>query len=165
MPKDMFGDEVVEPAPAPVRPHPRVASWDAPDQIFPAGSTPGSGWAGETEQISTGPGSTRTSQTRTSPLGPPLQFLGGAGACVVASLVLGLLSHGKPGLAVGGWMVGGFATIGLIALFTLRDGLRRTDAWYTENPATGPLRSVLVVLAVATVALNAYQFAYWAARR
>jgi hypothetical protein len=88
-----------------------------------------------------------------------------AAICVVASLVLGVMGDGTPGLALSGWLLGGFAAVGVLALFTLRDFVRRTDAWYSENRVAAKLHDGLVVLAVAAVALNAYQLADWAARR
>ena len=102
---------------------------------------------------------------RTSPIGPPLYLLAVAVGCVGVALVLGLLGHGSPALSVGGWVLGGFATIGLVAVFTMSDSLRRTDAWYVQNSVAAPFRAAVVVLAVLVVALNAYQFADWLARR
>ena len=166
MPKDMFGDEVGDSSPPISGRQPGAATaWTQPDEASPVASSQSArgGWADGGRE---GDGVPRPSAgTRTSPLGPPLHLLGVAAICVVASLLLGLVGHARPELALGGWVLGGFAAIGFLALFTLRDALRRSDAWYTQNTAAAKLRGGLVILAVAVVALNAYQFADWAARR
>jgi hypothetical protein len=98
-------------------------------------------------------------------VGPPLRFLAGAAVCVAASFVLGFLAHQRPGIGLGGWLAGGFGSIGLLAVFTVVDSRRRTDPWYTGRRAVSYARTALILMAALAVALNAWQFADWASRR
>jgi len=100
-----------------------------------------------------------------SQVSAPVTLLGVAGLCVVAALGLGSLAHGRPLLAVIGWVLGGFVSVSVLAWFTLTDSARRADAWYTSRPFPNVLRSCLLVSAVLVVALNAYQFADWKSRQ
>src|SRR4051794_41961350 len=93
------------------------------------------------------------------PVGPPTGWLIGAAACVAAGAALGLLSGPYPWTWIAGWLIGGFAGVGMLSVFTLVDSRRRADSWYAVRPLAGRLRGVLVLLAIAVVALDAWRFA------
>ena len=113
-----------------------------------------------------GGGSTPAPSTLPSrPVGPPAGWLIGAAACVVAAAALGLLSRPAPWAWVVGWLIGGFAGTGMLAVFTLVDSRRRADSWYAVRPLAGRLRALLVLVAIAAVAFDAWRFADWWSRR
>ena len=99
------------------------------------------------------------------PVGAPRQWLAAAAGAVVLGGVIGLLAAGKPVLSVVGWLLAGAVAIGLLAVFTLQDTRRRASIWYTGNQSVAVVRNAILAVAVLVVALNAWQFADWAARR
>jgi hypothetical protein len=164
MPRDAFGDEFDATAPATQQGGPAApSSFLPPPGASASPPSSASSWLpGSVDLPDTGSGGPVTSGR---PLGPPMYLLVLAGACIVASLILGAVAHGKPALAVAGWVVGGFLSVGFLALFTMRDSLRRASSWYMTRDIAGALRSVLVTAAVVGIALNAFQFADWISRR
>lgn len=96
---------------------------------------------------------------------PPIRYLIAAAAVAVIAVVLGVVAGGRPLLAVIGWSLGGFGTIGLLTFFTMRDAKRRADPWYVALRGAAQARVVLLALAALGVALNAWHFAHWIARR
>jgi hypothetical protein len=99
------------------------------------------------------------------PIGAPVHWLAGAGVCVVAAFGFGVPSGRHPLLWLTGWGMGGFACVSLLAVFTLADSHRRTDAWYTARPIVSYARTALIVCAALAVSLNAWRFADWMSRR
>ncbi|MDT4994076.1 MAG: hypothetical protein QOH97_3968 [Actinoplanes sp.] len=99
------------------------------------------------------------------PVGPPAGWLIGAAVSVAVGVVLGLFSGPAPWTCIAGWLIGGFAGVGMLAVFTLVDSRRRADSWYAVRPLAGRLRGMLVLLAIGAVALDAWRFADWWSRR
>jgi hypothetical protein len=165
MPRDAFGDEVDSSVPTGPRLPTSSPSPNLPPPGAPMGlSNSSSGWA-PVSTVQREESAATSSGDRNRPLGPPMYLLVVAGLCVVVSVLLGIVGHGKPALAIAGWVIGGFLSVGLLALFTMRDSMRRADAWYMASDFANTLRSLLVAAAVVAVALNAFQFADWTSRR
>ena len=112
-----------------------------------------------------GAGSTPAPAMSSRPIGPPAGWLVGAAASVAVGAALGLLPGPIPWTWAAGWLIAGFAGVGMLAVFTLVDSRRRADSWYTVRPLTDRLRGLLVLLAIAAVALDAWRFADWWSRR
>jgi hypothetical protein len=98
------------------------------------------------------------------PVGPPTGWLALSAACVVIAFGLGVWGGGPAAWLVG-WLAGGFVSVGLLAVFTLADSRRRADPWYGARPLVSRLRTALVLLAAATICLNAWRLADWVSRR
>jgi hypothetical protein len=99
------------------------------------------------------------------PVGAPVGWLAAAAACLVGALASGWWRPGRPAFWLAGWLAGGFACVGLLAVFTLADSRRRTNPWYSASPMVLRCRTALVLLAAIAVCLNAWRFADWVSRR
>ncbi len=138
----------------------RNQAWDfsgrgAPRLVRPGEATPAfTPSTPDTPRLSGGTGG--------GPVGAPVRWLVVAAVCVVASAALGAGSASPYWVA--GWVVGGFACVGFLAVFTLVDSNRRTDPWFVTRPLVYRIRTLLVFLAALAVALNAWRFADWVSR-
>ena len=82
----------------------------------------------------------------------------------LAGLGLGLLAHGKPVFAIGGWLVASLGCLGSVAAYSYQEAKKRAGDWILASQPLGYGRFVVLALGLAAVVLNAWQFADWAAR-
>jgi hypothetical protein len=66
--------------------------------------------------------------------------------------------------AIAGWVLGGPAAIGLLAVFVSSDNNARANPWYAESAVAAWGRRALVLLALLAVGLNAWGIADYIAR-
>src|SRR4051812_38619897 len=101
MARDVFGDDVDDAPPA-ASGGQRGA--ELPPQPFEVSTASGSG---ETGRDFGGP----SPIVGIAQISPPMAWLAIAAIAVVLSLLLGLAAHGRPTLALLGWLAGGFIAI------------------------------------------------------
>jgi hypothetical protein len=101
------------------------------------------------------PGDTGHGMVVSSPYGWVLAAAG----CAALSVVIGLMAQGRPGVATIGWLIGGAGSIGLLTVFTIRDGGLRADSWYVSKHWPEQVRTVVAAVAAIGVGLNAWWFA------
>lgn len=89
----------------------------------------------------------------------PYGWIVAAAACGALSLCLGSVAHGRFPLALLGWIVGGLCSIGLLTVFTIRDGRLRAGSWYVQLRWPDRARPVVILLAAVGVGLNAWWIA------
>jgi len=98
--------------------------------------------------------------------GPPVSWLIAAAVTAGIGLVLGALPVNSVAAYGFGWLLGGPAAIGLLAVFNLR----RTDyqarfVYYGEPAWVGWLARSAIALSALAIVLDAFRIADWAARR
>ncbi|MBL8931145.1 MAG: hypothetical protein JNL54_13555 [Kineosporiaceae bacterium] len=96
--------------------------------------------------------------------GAPVLWLAAAAITASAGLALGILGRMRPGIALAGWLLGGFVSIGLLTVFSLKDARARAGAWYVKRTEIAIGQVLAVLLAVAAVVASGYHFADWAGR-
>lgn len=96
--------------------------------------------------------------------GAPVLWLAAAAIAASAGLALGILGRMRPGIALAGWLLGGFVSIGLLTVFSLKDARARAGAWYVKRTEIAIGQVLAVLLAVAAVVASGYHFADWAGR-
>jgi hypothetical protein len=89
----------------------------------------------------------------------PYGWILAAAGCAILSIAIGLMAQDRPRLAVLGWLIGGACSIGLLTVFTIRDGRLRAGSWYSRLPWADRLRPVVILAAAVGVGLNAWWFA------
>jgi hypothetical protein len=96
---------------------------------------------------------------------PPLGFLGLAVVLAAAGAVIAGV-WGSAVVAAGiGWLLAGPVAIGVLAVYTLVDTRRRTDAVFSAPSWIGAAYWTVVVVCLAGIAVAALQLALWAGRR
>lgn len=100
-----------------------------------------------------GPGATPSGVTH-----PPTVWLLAGLLAAAVGLALPLLERDSI-FSVAGWVLGGLVAIGLLGVFSARDLKRRTRGIAAESQLADWLRRLLVLLAIAAVALNAWVIA------
>mgnify|MGYP001160629483 CR=1 FL=1 len=153
------GGGPVGPPPGPFGPGPFTpAGGQSP---FGPGS-PGSGFPGS--GTSPAPGPVGAPTTDLTPVGPPAALLAVAGTLAAAGTVVGVLfwDHWQ---ALIGWLLAGPVAIGVVALFSSRDTLRRTSAVYLRPGWIMAAYAAVMVLVAAGVIVGACGFAIWVGRR
>lgn len=86
---------------------------------------------------------------------PPVLWLVAGLAAAVVGLLLPLVDTTLSVAAVG-WALGGLVAIGLLGVFMSRDLQRRSRGMAADSGLADGLRRLLVVVAVAAVAVNAW---------
>lgn len=81
------------------------------------------------------------------------------------ALLVSPLGHARPMVSLFGWLLAGFVSVGLLAVFTYRDSAARANPWYVGKPGLVPLRSAVLVVAALAVMANAWFWADWFSRR
>jgi hypothetical protein len=94
----------------------------------------------------------------------PLNWLFAAGFAAGLAVLLGTMASFRPSVAIIGWLLGGFCAIGLVTAFTVKDAELRTDPWYLERETGRWLRLLVLMVAIAGVVINAWQFADYVSR-
>jgi hypothetical protein len=121
------------------------AAWDQ----WPESSGPGGG-----NRLNSEPAAGRGGLVLT-----PVGWLVAAAGCAAVSVFIGSLGQGHRVLPLLGWLLGGAISIGLLTVYSVRDGQKRADSWYVARAWVGQARAVVLVLAAAGVGLNAWWFA------
>jgi hypothetical protein len=112
----------------------------------------------------TAPGATASAQSLTVAR-PPLRFLGLAIVLAAAGAVIAGV-WGSAIVAAGiGWLLAGPVAIGVLAVYTLVDTRRRTDAVYSAPSWIGAAYWTVVVVCLSGIAVGAWELALWAGRR
>ena len=112
----------------------------------------------------TTPGATASAHSLTVAR-PPLRFLGLAIVLAAAGAVIAG-GWGTAIVAAGiGWLLAGPVAIGVLAVYTLVDTRRRTDAVYSAPSWIGAAYWTVVVVCLIGIAVGAWELALWAGRR
>lgn len=105
-----------------------------------------------------------TPPTDLTPVGPPTVLLVVAGVLAAAGIAIGALFWGH-WQALIGWLLAGPIAIGVAALFSSRDTLRRTSAVYLRPGWIMAAYAAVMLLVTAGVIVGACGFAIWVGRR
>lgn len=96
---------------------------------------------------------------------PPLTLFGLAIALAAAgALIAGVWGSSLAAAGIG-WLLSGPVAIGVLAVYTLVDTRRRTDAVYSAPRWTGAVYWTAVVVCLIGIAIGAWYLALWAGRR
>jgi hypothetical protein len=112
-----------------------------------------------------GPTGTSPSTQGLALAGPPLSLLGLALTLAAAGAVLAGVWGSALGAAAVGWLLAGPAAIGVLALYTLVDTRRRTDAVYSAPSWTSATYWAVVAVCLIGIAFGAWYLALWAGRQ
>lgn len=96
---------------------------------------------------------------------PPLALFGLAMALAAAGAVIAGVWGGSLAAAALGWFAAGPAAIGVLAVYTLVDTRRRTNAVYSAPTWTGALYWTVVAACLIGISIGAWNLALWAGRR
>ncbi|WP_354523923.1 hypothetical protein [Mycolicibacterium sp. 624] len=96
---------------------------------------------------------------------PPLALFGLAIALATAGAVIAGVWGDALAAAGVGWLLAGPLAIGLLAIYTLVDTRRRTNAVYSAPSWTGAAYWTAVTVCMAGIAISAWYLALWAGRR
>jgi hypothetical protein len=110
------------------------------------------------------PGATASAQGLTVAR-PPLRYLALAIVLAAAGVLIAGLWGSAVAAAAVGWFLAGPAAIGVLAVFTLVDTRRRTDAVYSAPSWIGAAYWAVVVVCLIGIAAGAWELALWAGRR
>ena len=95
---------------------------------------------------------------------PPLNLFVLAIALAAAGvLIAGIWGNTLIDAALG-WLLAGPVAIGVLAIYTLVDTRRRTDAVYSAPSWTGSAYWVVIAVCLAGIAIGAWHLALWAGR-
>ena len=96
---------------------------------------------------------------------PPLALFGLAIALATAGAVIAGVWGDALAAAGVGWLLAGPLAIGLLAIYTLVDTRRRTDAVYSAPSWTGGVYWTVVAVCMIGISISAWHLALWAGRR
>jgi hypothetical protein len=95
----------------------------------------------------------------------PVPWIVAAATTSTIALLISPLGRMRPMMSLLGWVLAGFVSVGLLAIFTYRDSAARTNPWYVGKPGLTVLRTVALVVAALAVMANAWFWADWFSRR
>ena len=96
---------------------------------------------------------------------PPLNLFGLAIALAAAGALIAGVWGGALAAATVGWFLAGPAAIGVLAVYTLVDTRRRTDAVYSAPSWTGTVYWAAVAVCLIGITIGAWHLALWAGRQ
>jgi hypothetical protein len=96
---------------------------------------------------------------------PPLALFGLAIALAAAGVLIAGLWGSAVAAAAVGWFLAGPAAIGALAVYTLVDTRRRTDAVYSAPSWTGAMYWVVVAVCLVGITVGAWHLALWSGRQ
>lgn len=96
---------------------------------------------------------------------PPLALFGLAIVLAAAGVLIAGVWGSAVAAAAVGWFLAGPAAIGVLAVYTLVDTRRRTDAVYSAPSWTGALYWVVVAVCFVGITIGAWHLALWAGRQ
>lgn len=98
------------------------------------------------------------------PVGPPTGLLIAAAVLAVVGTVFGGVFWGSP-LSIVGWALAGPIAIGVLALFTSRDTVRRSAAIYLRPDWLSLAYAVTMLIIAIGVVVGSVSFAMWIGHR
>ncbi len=103
-------------------------------------------------------------QADLTPVGPPTALLVASGVLAAAGIAIGALFWAQWQSLIG-WLLAGPIAIGVVALFSSKDTMRRTSAVYLRPGWIMGAYVAVMVLVAAGVLVGAFGFAIWVGRR